>query len=162
MNIFLCLYVQSNLYFCPCTDGFKILGCLVKRKICIQILLASMKTLTISKDCSESRIIISLFVIGRFSPESTPHWMQKSLPKCTVQALSGFRNDISKSRERFQGQNRCFRASEEGYWKDFQNQLVISQKQVKSSRFNITTVNCSKIMKTTSAHTKSTDIFYSP
>jgi hypothetical protein len=45
---------------------FEFLGWLVEEKIYIKILLAS-----------GSRIIISLSVIGRFSPESTPQWMQK-------------------------------------------------------------------------------------
>ncbi len=31
----------------------------------------------------------------------------------------------------FQGQNRCFKASEEGYWKGFYSQQVISKKQLK-------------------------------
>jgi hypothetical protein len=48
---------------------------------CLKSFLASMKTLTHSEDCSESRITISepasLSVIGRFSPVSIPHFMQE-------------------------------------------------------------------------------------
>jgi hypothetical protein len=47
------------------------LGCLVKRKIILKFLLASLKTLPNSKDCSESRILISVpafLLTGSFSP----------------------------------------------------------------------------------------------
>jgi hypothetical protein len=52
---------------------FIFLGCLVKEKnkYSIKILLAAMKTLANSKDLSGNRIIISIFVIGRFSPVFT-------------------------------------------------------------------------------------------
>jgi hypothetical protein len=54
---------------------FKFLGCPV------EILLASMKILTTFKNWPGSLIIISVLathsVIGRFSPESTPHWMHE-------------------------------------------------------------------------------------
>ncbi len=92
----------KNLIFtlCPCADGFEILCCKVEEKINIKIVLALMKTLTNSKNCFGSRIIIFLpaFLIRRFSPVSTHHWMQEksTLMSKMVQNLGGFRYDISK------------------------------------------------------------------
>ncbi len=59
----------------------------------------------------------------------------------------------------FQGQNRRFKASEEGYWKNFLNlgsNIVKARKKFRI-KYSITKVSYSKILKTISAYTKSTD-----
>ncbi len=64
--------MKWNLYF---------LGCLIKEKNKYKIMVPPTKTITNLKERSGSRIIISvtasLSVTGRFSPVSTPHWMQE-------------------------------------------------------------------------------------
>ncbi len=53
----------------------------------MKMLLSSLKTLTNSEDCSESRIKISVSAsfpaIGRFSTVYKPYWMQENSRKCT-------------------------------------------------------------------------------
>jgi hypothetical protein len=70
-----------------------------KRKININTLFASMKTLANSQDCSESVIITSvsasLSVIGRFSPVSTLIGGWKNPRKCILHVLGGFQYNIS-------------------------------------------------------------------
>jgi hypothetical protein len=73
MNIFLKAYKTESVVYVHALLVLKFLGCLVEEKI----FHASMKTLTISKDCYENHIIISVpayfSVSGWFSPVSTLH-----------------------------------------------------------------------------------------
>jgi hypothetical protein len=57
------------------------LSCLIEEKN--KNLAWSMKTITNSMDCSRSRIILFLIVIGRFSPECTLIGYRKNLRKST-------------------------------------------------------------------------------
>jgi hypothetical protein len=68
-----------------------------------------------------------------------------------VHVIGGFRYDISGPQagfcKRFHGQNRCFSASEEGYWKDFLLWIFFTKRQL-------------KIVKTISAHSKITVLIF--
>jgi hypothetical protein len=69
MNIF----VRVKYTYCPCAAGFKFLGCLVKEQKRLKILLALSKPLQILRTFWKSHHNVT----GRFSPESTPHWMKR-------------------------------------------------------------------------------------
>ncbi len=87
---------------------------LLKRKINIKFLLASLKALTNSKDCSQSRIILYLILFRlSFSLISTVY-------HCTF--MAGFRNKFQSHRRPSESRNKLH---EEGYWKYFLLKFLI-------------------------------------
>jgi hypothetical protein len=72
MNIFIKPHTIKSVLYVRALMVFKFIACLVQEKINAKFLLASLKTLTNSKKCSESHIKflfwLSFALIGRFFP----------------------------------------------------------------------------------------------